>query len=485
MSKIDVLDILRTRQLSPIEFDFDNLMIPSIDNYLTPQDVNALRLIATSLRLAAKIDRKYKMIDDIMKPRGFKRFSAGTNRVIYSYLEDPTFVVKIAVDKVGMQDNPMEYMNQQYLRPYCAKTFYVTPCGTVAFSERVVPVKSVEEFRSIAPDVFEIIVYRILGDYVIEDIGTKFFMNWGVRRGVGPVLLDYPYLYKLDGGKLVCNNTDEFGNVCGGEIDYDYGFNFLYCHKCGKRYLASDLRDDSPCNRIVIKGGNRMRIQILKNDKVVLDTIPQKETIDKKDFKKNAPSNTFKVALIEGEKETVYNVADGKIKPEKTSNIIDEEVKDNEAFESLVVDKADGKKEEEMKKTPKPIDLKLTVDDEKSEAVKEIESIVKDAINDSSDDKQPELPPSTYVKVDDDGQVQLAMTSDNEDVSNRFNKETKKDEEKKEEVKPENKPTSGLKKTSSTSNRDAKGRFTSSRKAISPSDTDNFVIRSKFIPSEE
>lgn len=474
MSKIDVLDILRTRQLSPIEFDFDNLMIPSIDNYLTPQDVNALRLIATSLRLAAKIDRKYKMIDDIMRPRGFKRFSAGTNRVIYSYLEDPTFVVKIAVDKVGMQDNPMEYMNQQYLRPYCAKTFYVTPCGTVAFSERVVPVKSVEEFRSIAPDVFEIIVYRILGDYVIEDIGTKFFMNWGVRRGVGPVLLDYPYLYKLDGGKLVCNNTDEFGNVCGGEIDYDYGFNFLYCHKCGKRYLASDLRDDSPCNRIVIKGGNRMRIQILKNDKVVLDTIPQKETIDKKDFKKNAPSNAFKVALIEGEKETVYNVTDGKIKPEKTSSIIDDEVKDDKAFESLVVDKADEKKEEK-KTPPEPVDVNTAA---------AVLNVLKDAINDSSDDKQPELPPSTYVKVDDDGQVQLAMTSDNEDVSNRFNKETKNDEEKKEETKPENKSTSGLKKTSSTSSRDAKGRFTSSRKAISP-DTDNFVIRSKFIPSEE
>lgn len=224
-----------------------------------------------------------------------------------------------------------------------------------------------------------------------------------------------------------------------------------------------------------------MRIQILKNDEVVLDTIPQKETIDKKDFKKNAPSNTFKVALIEGEKKTVYNVTDGKIKPEKTPNIIDEDVKDNKAFESLVVDKAEEKKEE-VKETPKPIDLKLA-DDEKSEAVEEIESIIKDAIGDSND-KESEIPASTYTKVDDDGQIKLAMTSDKEDVSNRFNKETKKDKEKKEEVKPENKSTSGLKKTSSTSSRDAKGRFTSSRKAISPSDTD-FMIRSKFIPSEE
>ncbi len=34
----------------------------------------------------------------------------------------------------------------------------------------------------------------IIGEYVVADIGTKYFMNWGVRKFGNPVLLDYPYL---------------------------------------------------------------------------------------------------------------------------------------------------------------------------------------------------------------------------------------------------------------------------------------------------
>ena len=37
----------------------------------------------------------------------------------------------------------------------------------------------------------------------MADIGTNFFMNWGIRPGFGPVLLDYPYVYELDGNKCV------------------------------------------------------------------------------------------------------------------------------------------------------------------------------------------------------------------------------------------------------------------------------------------
>ena len=267
MAKLDVLDILRMKKVSPLEFDFDNLLIPPIQCYLTMQDIDELRKIATSLRLSSKIDEKYKMIDNIMRNRGFKRFSAGTNRVVYSFLEDDRFLVKIAVDKVGMKDNPLEYENQFLLKPYVTKMFYISQCGTVGFCERVLPVKNKSEFKEIADDVFEILVNKILGKYVVEDVGTKFFMNWGIRPGYGPVLLDYPYIYKLDGAKLYCSKKDPITNIpCNGEIDYDVGFNYLVCTKCGKRYLATDLRDDSINNKIIIKGGNHMKIAIKKGE---------------------------------------------------------------------------------------------------------------------------------------------------------------------------------------------------------------------------
>lgn len=283
MAKVDVLDILRTKKLDPLEFHFENLWIPPMNCYLSPSDIDALHKIATSVRLSSKIQQKYKMIDDIMVARGFKRFSAGTNRVVYRFLEDTRFLVKIAVDKVGMQDNPLEYENQFLLQPFVTKMFYVSPCGTVGFSERVLPIKNKEEFRQIASDVFDILVNKILGLYVVEDVGTKYFMNWGIRPGFGPVLLDYPYVYKLDGDKLFCNWTNPMtGECCNGEIDYDAGFNHLVCTRCNKTYMATDLRDNSIDNKIVIKrGGFQMRIQILQGDQIVSEPIPTDDVMVK------------------------------------------------------------------------------------------------------------------------------------------------------------------------------------------------------------
>ena len=301
MAKIDVLDILYAKKYNPLEFDFEALQIPPMGWYLSPDDVNRLREIATSVRLSSKIQQKYKMIDDIMKPRGFKRFSAGTNRIVYNYLDDTRFLVKIAVDRVGMQDNPLEFKNQHLLKPFVTKMFYMSPCGTVAFVERVFPVKTKEEFLEIADDVFEILIHKILGRYVVEDIGARYFMNWGIRRGTGPVLLDYPYVYKLDGSKLYCNKIIDAvtKEPCNGEIDYDEGFNHLVCTKCGKVYMASELRDNNSDNRtIIIKGGNQpMEIEIRKKNGEVYHPIPEHNTIKKEEASKSERSNKLGIVI--------------------------------------------------------------------------------------------------------------------------------------------------------------------------------------------
>ena len=273
MAKVDALDVFRSRQYDPLKFHFESLSIPNMYCYLTQQDIDQLRYIATSPRFSSKIDKKYEEIDIIMRNRGFKRFSAGTNRVVYRHLEDNRFLAKIAVDKVGMQDNPLEYQNQLLLKPFVTKMFQISQCGTVGFSERVLPIKHKAEFREVASDVFDILINKILGTYVVEDVGTKYFMNWGIRYGFGPVLLDYPYVYKLDGNKLYCTAIDQqTGCMCNGEIDYDVGFNKLVCTKCGKKYLATDLKDDTPYNKIIVKGGDEMKIRIKNNDKVVFES---------------------------------------------------------------------------------------------------------------------------------------------------------------------------------------------------------------------
>ena len=275
MSRVSVLEQLMSKnRKTALDFDYDALAAPMISMMFSSDDIRELERIATSARYSANIKKKYELIDAIMKSRGFVRAHAGTNRLMYHCLNDGSIGVKVAVDSVGMKDSPREFINQQYFKPFCCKIFEVTPSGVLAVIERVNPISSIEEFKSVADDVFNLMVTKIVGKYVVDDLGTKSFMNFGIRQnsyGVafGPVIIDFPYVYELDGAKLFCNaniiDPIRGGKIkCDGEIDYHPGFNGLYCTKCGKEYKAMDLA----------KNDNRVRFYFEdENDQLISDII--------------------------------------------------------------------------------------------------------------------------------------------------------------------------------------------------------------------
>lgn len=285
MGRIDVLSLLYAKSRTPEEFNFDSLTARPLLSYLTVQDINALHEIATDLKLASKPKVKYKMIDEILVPRGFKKLASGTNRVVYKYLNDQSIVLKVAYDEVALKDNPAEYRNQFLLKPFCAKVFEVSPCGTVALQERVQPIVTRAEYMQIASDVFDLLVNKILGKYVLDDIGTKYYQNIGLRLNYGPVILDYPYVYELDGEKLHCTEREFDGSLCDGEIDYDPGFNKLVCSKCGKQYFAWQLEKSKDESGIVTAKGEieDMSILIMRGNEVVneIDEMSSSNSIKK------------------------------------------------------------------------------------------------------------------------------------------------------------------------------------------------------------
>lgn len=279
MAKANVLEFLYSKQKSPLEFNFDNLIAPPLLSLLTPQDIYELNRIARSVKLSGKIDEKYKLIDSIMNNRGFVKLHAGTNRVVYRFLEDQSFVIKIAVDKVGLGDNPAEFRNQFLLKPFVTKIFEVSPCGTVALVERVDAIMSREEFASVADDIFNLLTKVFIGKYILEDVGCHYFMNYGIRKnGFGPVLLDFPYVYELDGNKLYCNAhlPGRKDITCGGELDYDDGFNNLICTKCGRHYHARDLKKAEKDQLIIVGGKKTMKVKVMVGKKVILDSSKNK-----------------------------------------------------------------------------------------------------------------------------------------------------------------------------------------------------------------
>lgn len=299
MSKIDFLTakVKESRKL-PDNF-FDYLVGPPVSAFFSPQDHAYLK----QLVLQNRNDIKIKWINAVMKSKGFSRLSGGTNRMVYRFLDDPSFVLKIAIDRVGMNDNLAEFKNQQYLKPYVCKIFDTTSDGLMATIERVYPITSKEEFTEVQEEVFYLIVTKIIGKTVAEDIGKNYFRNYGIRPGFGVVLLDYPYIYPLDGSKLFCTHVDpNTGARCTGLIDYDDGFNHLFCRKCGTRYLAVDLEDKNPSNDIIMtRGGNYpMKIKVVMSDGTVKESIRSSNVIVPQRSYENR-NRTLKVRVVNQE----------------------------------------------------------------------------------------------------------------------------------------------------------------------------------------
>jgi len=211
-------------------------------SYLMYEDIYLLHELAINPKYNIVSSKdKFKVYDEILGPRGFIRKYSGTNRVIYQHISDDTFILKIGIDSVGIDANKFEFYNQNVLKPFIPKVYDISKCGTVSLMEKVEPITNKDMFLLYANEIFNVIIYLIDHGYLLEDIGTDFFMNWGIRYGFGPVLLDFPYIYRVNKSRLVCTMINIDGTKCDGHIIYDDGFNFLMCNKCGKRYAAKDI----------------------------------------------------------------------------------------------------------------------------------------------------------------------------------------------------------------------------------------------------
>ena len=242
MRNSDIASLYFRRRLEEGGFDWEHFTHAPISSYISLPEIQYFDHIATSAKLAGKSKRyKIDMMSEVLRPKGFIYMTAGTNRVVFRNDYDQSFLLKIGFDSTGINDSLREFHNQEVLKPFVPKVFDVSARGTIGLVERVHPILNRAEFTSVAGQIFDILNKKILGKYVLEDIGTDFFKNWGLRDGFGPVLLDYPYVYEIDGSKLVCNKPLPDGTLCKGLIDYDEGFNTLVCELCGRRHTAKSL----------------------------------------------------------------------------------------------------------------------------------------------------------------------------------------------------------------------------------------------------
>lgn len=301
--------ILFTPQTSDLDAAFEAITMPHWTQFITPNDIDCIYSTVTSRRLAGNFDKRKRVLDELMAARGFKFLAGGTNRATYKHLEFPTIVAKVPIDRVGLHDNQCEYLNQKKLWPFCAKMIQVTPYGAVGFAERLEPILNRKQFNAFAPMIYWTIT-QIIGEFVMEDIGTNYYKNWGIRKGFGACLLDYVYLFDLDGAKLICKQPLDNGQLCFGEIDYDPGFNQLYCKKCGRMYNASELQMVIKDNSVALFdnttiGGKKPMLVTLKKGNQVLSSSLNSDSIVRPDFRsetrKSTRPDTPKVTIKKGD----------------------------------------------------------------------------------------------------------------------------------------------------------------------------------------
>ena len=255
---------------------YDSLQAPPLSALLMPQDLDAIHRVITSAKLSGNGEKRIFAIRDIMARRGFTQLAGGTNRSVFTHPNYPNIAVKVAIDNVGIHDNPAEYNNQFILKPYCTKCFEVSADGAVGVFEKVGRIRNSVEFYQMWDDIYSLCEYFVTEkELLLEDFGIKFFMNWGIRYGYGPVLLDFPYVYDIDWDKLHCDRPNDDGTICNGNIDYDDRFDFLVCEKCGKRYRAVDIAKKREVGKGVltkILGGKKMQITLKRGNEVIMET---------------------------------------------------------------------------------------------------------------------------------------------------------------------------------------------------------------------
>lgn len=289
---------------------FDNYTVNPLLSYFTLQDVAYLHKLAMSPGLNCNVKEKYRLIGELMEARGFKLIGGGTNRRAYECIYDDRIVAKVATDQVGFTSNLRELVNQNVLKPFCCKIFDVTPCGTLAIIEKIVPIKSVQEFQKYAQDIYDILYFKIRNnDIGIEDIGTRSMKNWGYRNGFGPVLLDYPTMYVLDPSKRFCRDVVN-GQICGGTLDYDEGFNMIVCSECGRTHFARTLakKDGENISKLLQAVGYQQKTekeQISMKFKVVNLETGEVESVREVGGKSNYANPNSKRNRFKGPKEVI------------------------------------------------------------------------------------------------------------------------------------------------------------------------------------
>lgn len=291
------------------KFNWDTYCKPPLSFYLSSNVAKEVMRITREPTLMNNPKKKFELVNKEMASIGFVPLASGTNRRAFRCLYDDSIIIKIGSDRVGRGDNIAEYYSQHKIKPFCCKVFDVDQSGTFALIERVETMTAKEFKQRWRSEIFDILMSLVYRGYVCEDVGGNFYRNWAIREGFGPVMIDFPYVYEIEWGKLRCIHKDPLTGIqCGGDLDYDYskGMSEIICERCGTRYSATYLgklfnisRNDDLLNGRMFKMANTgFTVSIRRGNEVIYRSYTEEENEQIVRTESTTKSSTIKSSVV-------------------------------------------------------------------------------------------------------------------------------------------------------------------------------------------
>lgn len=272
--------------------------------------------------IANNNDKVDKVIKVLQKHNlDYNALGPGTNR--FAILVDG-YVVKIALDNDGVNDNNQEFMLSEELQPFVIRVYETN--GLLLVTEYVTLIDR-EEFKNSTNELRQILS-MVSDNYLIGDVGTvlKNYLNWGYRDNGELVILDFAYFFPANQELMRCKALidPETGRTCEGILDYDSNFHELVCPVCGKKQMTGRIRA-----RISQEERNHM-ILVSDQTSYKVDSAVTFFTDNEYEDDEEEDDNPFKEWSLDGSKEEKLMLN------ENLNLTIDEEEVANSAYDAMI-----------------------------------------------------------------------------------------------------------------------------------------------------
>lgn len=210
-------------------------VISKIKMLLKTETIKNLAAVCDTRRLSSNIEKMKLAMKVMLEDRkDVIQIGGATNRIVVQ-LEG--YIIKIAVDSQGYEDNLMEFSICEELYPDVTKSFETNGYILVAQTVRL-PTK--EEWRQRKAEVLRILD-RLSKDYLLGDVGYDDLnrTNWGITDDNRMVILDYAYVHRATEKLFTCPECGD------GILTYDQNYTVLMCAntvQCHARYTYSEMK---------------------------------------------------------------------------------------------------------------------------------------------------------------------------------------------------------------------------------------------------